>query len=62
MNKLQEAEYKIIKETIESFKEASENFFLNKFLDIYKHVIDTFPDELRKELKLLVENKIKRNK
>lgn len=60
LSALQKAEFELIKETIESFKDATQNFFLKKFLDIYKNVIDTFPDEFRLELKKIVEEKLKK--
>ncbi len=60
LSTLQKQEFLLIKETIESFKDATQNFFLNKFLDIYKDVIDTLPDEFRNELKQIVKEKLQK--
>lgn len=60
MNDLHKQEFLLIKETIESFKEATETAMLNKFLDIYKSVIDALPEHFRQELKNIVESKLKK--
>ena len=57
---LQKQEFLLIKETIESFKDATQNFFLKKFLDIYKDVIDTLPKDFRNELKTIVREKLEK--
>lgn len=57
---LQKQEFLLIKETIESFKDATQNFFLKKFLDIYKDVIDTLPEDFKNELKTIVREKLEK--